>query len=270
VEKRKIKSNNKMNDLLMIVGSCIIVSLVSIIFILIIRKKIGYEELKKNNDVAGFIYAVVSVIYAVLLAFVVIVEWEMFRETQNKVTNEVEAMSSVFRDARLFSDIEKRTSIQNALIAYATNVIEEEWPMMADQKSSPKALDQIHKVFRLVGELHPKDDYEKLWYQEMIVKMNRFSDARNQRVMCSAEGIPEFMWVMLIVLSVITIGYTFFFGISNPYVHISTVTVLCVVVTLGLLTIYAFDHPFTGIITVTPEPFVEQLKHWHGYVMKGY
>lgn len=259
-----------MKDIIIIIGICFAVSMFSALCILFIRKKIGYEELKKHNDVSGFIYAVVSVIYAVLLAFVVIVEWEMFRETQTKVTDEVEAMASVFRDSRLFSDIEKRTAIQQALIHYATLVIDDEWRLMSQQKSSDEALDQIHNVFRLVGELHPKDDYEKLWYQEMIVKINRFSDARNQRVQCSSEGIPLFMWWMLIVLSVITIAYTFFFGIGNPYIHISIVVTLCVVITLGILTIYAFDHPFTGIITVTPEPFVEQLRHWKGYALQGY
>lgn len=259
-----------MKDIIVIIGICVSVSLFSSLCILFVRNKIDYEELKKHNDVTGFIYAVISVIYAVLLAFVVIVEWEMFRETQTKVTEEVEAMASVFRDSRLFSDVGTRSSIQRELIDYASFVIEEEWRLMAKQQSSDKALDQLHKVFRLVGSLHPKNDYEKLWYQEMIVKVNRFSDARNQRVQCSSEGIPLFMWWMLIVLSVITIVFTFFFGVSNPYIHISMVVTLCIVITLGVLTIYAFDHPFTGIITVSPEPFVEQLRHWNGYVLKGY
>ncbi|NTV93632.1 MAG: DUF4239 domain-containing protein [Chlorobiaceae bacterium] len=259
-----------MKDIGLIVGICMALSIFSGLCILSVRKKIGYEELKKHNDVAGYIYAVISVIYAVLLAFVVIVEWEMFRETQTKVTNEVEAMASVFRDSRLFSDFETRSSIQRTLINYATIVIDEEWPLMSMQKSSDKALAQLHEVFRLVGKLHPKDDYEKLWYQEMIVKINKFSDARNQRVMCSSEGIPVFMWWMLIVLGIITLGFTFFFGISNSYMHISMAVTLCVVITLGILTIYAFDHPFAGIITVTPEPFIEQLRHWKGYVLKGY
>jgi hypothetical protein len=36
------------------------------------------EVRQKHNDVAGFIYAVLGVVYAVLLALVVIAVWEEF------------------------------------------------------------------------------------------------------------------------------------------------------------------------------------------------
>jgi phosphotransferase system glucose/maltose/N-acetylglucosamine-specific IIC component len=42
----------------------------------------------EHNDVAGFIIAVVGVIYAVLLAFVVIVSWEKFNSAESVVGEE--------------------------------------------------------------------------------------------------------------------------------------------------------------------------------------
>jgi len=38
-----------------------------------IRKWVGFDKLGKNNEIAGFKFATVGVIYAVLLAFTVIV-----------------------------------------------------------------------------------------------------------------------------------------------------------------------------------------------------
>ena len=258
-----------MNEVLFVMGICALVSMVSALCMLFIRKKIGYDELAKHNDVAGFIYAVIGVIYAVLLAFVVIVEWEIFRDTKSKVAVEVEAMSCIFRDSRVFSNVEKRRAIQRDLMDYATMVINEEWPMLAKQQSSEKALNRVHRIFRQIADLRPKDDYEKLWYQELIVQVNKFSDARNQRVLCCFEAIPDYMWWVMIIGGAITIGFSFLFGTGNTTPHVLMVVALCCIITLVLLMIYALDHPFSGIITVKPEAFIEQLRHWRAYQAEG-
>ena len=55
---------------------------------LVIRSWAGVDKLAKNNEIAGFKFATVGVIYAVLLAFVVIAVWEKFSDAQNAVTDE--------------------------------------------------------------------------------------------------------------------------------------------------------------------------------------
>ena len=45
---------------------------------LVIRRFVTLDRLRNNNEVAGFKFATVGVIYAVLLAFAVIVVWERF------------------------------------------------------------------------------------------------------------------------------------------------------------------------------------------------
>ena len=52
---------------------------------LAIRRKWPVLADGEHNDVAGFIIAVVGVIYAVLLAFVVIVSWENFSQAESTV-----------------------------------------------------------------------------------------------------------------------------------------------------------------------------------------
>jgi Protein of unknown function (DUF4239) len=56
----------------------------------------------EHNDVAGFIIAVVGVIYAVLLAFVVIVSWEDFSEAESTVGQEASALRSIYRESQAF------------------------------------------------------------------------------------------------------------------------------------------------------------------------
>jgi hypothetical protein len=48
----------------------------------VVRRRLGLEWLRTNNEVAGFKFATVGVIYAVLLGFAVITVWDKFTEAK--------------------------------------------------------------------------------------------------------------------------------------------------------------------------------------------
>ena len=58
------------------------------------RYRIGLERLTSNNEIAGFKFATVGVIYAVLLAFAVIVAWEKFSDAETAVIQEAGASAN--------------------------------------------------------------------------------------------------------------------------------------------------------------------------------
>ena len=60
----------------------------------------GVDKLAKNNEIAGFKFATVGVIYAVLLAFSVIVVWEKFSDAENAVAEEAGATAALFHYRR--------------------------------------------------------------------------------------------------------------------------------------------------------------------------
>jgi Protein of unknown function (DUF4239) len=237
----------------------------SVFFMMLVRKKIGHAILEKHNDVAGFIYAVVGIVYAVLLAFVVIVVWEFFRTAEAKVYEEVKFMSALFRDAGVFGE-PHHAAIQNEIVNYTNIVINEEWPLMNEGKSSTKALDSLRQIFYLYKKIQPQNDYERIWYQETIAQLNNFSSARNQRILAGKAAVPGFMWIVLIFGGMITIGFSFLFGTINTWAHILMVASLAGIITLTLLMIFALDHAFQAIIVVEPDAFIEQLSYFKNYL----
>ena len=62
---------------LLVVG---LTTLLAMLGPVIVRRYVPLERLETNNEVAGFKFAAVAVLYAVLLAFAVIVVWERFSE----------------------------------------------------------------------------------------------------------------------------------------------------------------------------------------------
>jgi Protein of unknown function (DUF4239) len=252
------------SEILQVVIVTAVVTMVSVVCLLVIRKKFGHSLMAKHNDVAGFIYAVVGVIYAVLLAFVVIVEWEMFRDSDSKVQNEVQSVASVFRDMQVF-DEPQRSLVQHEIVNYTNLVIKEEWPLMEKDKYSEKALESSRRIFNLVTEVRPTNDYQKIWYQDLVVRVNSFRDDRNHRLQAGKQCIPPFMWDVMILGAAITIGFSFLFATEILWPHAVMIVALSGIITLVLLLVMALDHPFQGIIMVTPDAFEDQLNRFMSY-----
>src|SRR5215211_8191034 len=63
----------------------------------LVRRRITTDRLRINNEVAGFTFATVGVLYAVLLAFAVIVVWEKFNEAEHAAAEEAGAAATLYR-----------------------------------------------------------------------------------------------------------------------------------------------------------------------------
>src|SRR3954466_2743142 len=63
----------------------------------LVRRRVPSDRLRINNEVAGFTFATVGVLYAVLLAFAVIIVWEKFSEAEHAAAKEAGAAATLYR-----------------------------------------------------------------------------------------------------------------------------------------------------------------------------
>jgi hypothetical protein len=61
---------------------------------------------------------------------------------------------------------------------------------------------------------------------------------------------------------VITIGFSYLFGLKNVIAHTVITMLLASSIGLGLFLIVALDRPFSGGLSVSPEAFNAVLEHW--------
>src|SRR6185437_4954282 len=93
----------------------------------VVRHFVQLDKLRTNNEVAGFKFATIGVIYAVLLAFAVIVVWEKVKAAEQDVEREAGAAATIFRLAGGL-DAGHRVALDAATSAYLTAAIEKDWP----------------------------------------------------------------------------------------------------------------------------------------------
>ena len=64
--------------------------LVSVAGLVAVQRFVPIERRKQHNSVAGFIYAVVGIAYAVLLGLVLVAVWEQFQAARTTVDTEAD------------------------------------------------------------------------------------------------------------------------------------------------------------------------------------
>src|ERR687896_337531 len=116
--------------ILVVGGAC----LAALVGLSVVQRLVPVTIRKEHNDVAGFIYAALGVIYAVLLALVVIAVWEEFGRARITVESEANALAEVFWLAHQLPEPE-RHRLQELARSYAEEVVGEEWALMGQGRA---------------------------------------------------------------------------------------------------------------------------------------
>jgi Protein of unknown function (DUF4239) len=221
---------------------------------LLIRRRVGPEVLARHNDVAGFIYSVIGVVYAVLIGFTAIIVWEQFRNAQNGVEREANALADLYRNARAFPpDVREQVEVQ--LRAYVRLAVEKEWPAMAENKSSPETWEAYNQLWRIHHEFKPEGEYQRTWYAQSLQRLNELADRRRDRLLSARSGVPGVIWAVLLGGGAVTIGFSLLFGTQNAWAQALMIAGLSFTIGVVLLSIVALDYPFAGVTRADPGAF---------------
>ena len=230
----------------------------------LVRHSVGLSTLERHNDVAGFIIAVIGVLYAVLLAFVVVVSWQNFDGASSTASHEAEIVSGLYRDASVFGA--QGPGIRRSLENYAVHVVTREWTSMrvhqyADQQTD-EALDGVWAAYRSYA---PQNPTEEAFYTDSIRRLNDLQAARSDRLEASDSQLPSILWGVLLGGAIITIGFTYFFGVPNLRAHALMVAALAAIISLTLFLVLSLDLPFSGGIAVPPTSMTHAIAEMHHY-----
>ena len=237
-----------------IVGIVVGVSVGVAALLYLVQVVVPHGLRSEHNDVAGFVYAVLGVLYAVMLAFVVVNEWESLQTTKSNTFTEANELGALFWNARALPPAEGG-ALEKTTRDYANVVTDTEWPLMVNGQSSPQATQLVYAMRDEINKLPTNTVQDQTIYQQSLEHVNNLAAARRERINESSESVPAVLWVVLILGSVLTVGYSFLFGLANFWSHLMIAAPLGVMVVLALIVIDQLNHPFGGMVAVEPDAF---------------
>jgi hypothetical protein len=230
----------------------IVPSLIAACGPLVVRRFFPVEVVAANNEVAGFKFATIGVVYAVLLGLAVISVWERFSEADSAATEEAAALASVDRLAEGLADGDAE-SLRAALTRYAEAVIADDWPAMARGVVSNATHGALQELYRVVLGLAATDERGGVLLSALITQLDVVTDSRRERLDAADGILPGVIWLVLFVGAIVVLGFAFFFGLDNLAVQMLMTGMLALLIFLSLFVALAIDHPFAGASGIQPD-----------------
>ena len=237
--------------------SFLLISAIALLVVLtglqIVRKKYHHELLKEHHEVAAIIFNAFGLLYAVVVAFVVFVVWSRYDDAAKNLELEANSTIDLFYVSKAFPDSINKP-MRQALSEYANSIVEEEFDLMTKGEKSQKTSEALRKVSNLFINMDIKSLPNVPAYSESFKVFNEMAQYRRLRLFAGKNSIPSVIWIVLLVGALITVTYTYFFGMRKVLPQTLMTSALTITITLILFLIFILDHPYTGSTTVNTEP----------------
>jgi hypothetical protein len=232
-----------------------------VVGIWLIRRRWPITELQHNNEVAGFIYAVVGVVYAVVLAFVFIVVWEHFSDTEEVVENEASALASIYREVQVVFPDAQALPVRSHIYIYAKLVADDEWKEMeaGNANGSDKARAEYNAIWDAIRVLNPDTQARANWHTSLLEQLDHVAHNRRVRLTRADPENASPLWLLLLLGGVLTIGYTYLFGVRHVSAQMIMLGILTALISLILFSIFAMERPFRGVFRIPPTSFEREI-----------
>jgi len=246
-------------------GSLIILGgvVAAMVLVALARKMFSREKLKQAHDLTGNLLSVVGTLYAVLLGLVVVDALSRFSHATDVVREESNALADVFLMAEKLPE-PQRSAIQAASKAYAAEVVNDEWPLMAQGRSSGSARQMAFTLSKSLRDFEPASESQKAVYPLIIEQIRRVWDCRRERISITKNGVPAVEWFVLIAGGVVTVLFAGLFFAESVSLQRFLTVLTALLIGLNLYLVNLFGYPFAGEITVSSRPFQVDIAIFEG------
>jgi hypothetical protein len=226
----------------------------------LVHNRVPGELRESHTGPLGLINGGLNSMFGIIVGLTAFLVLGEYSDAQQALQSEAGNVEEIYRLAEPLPE-SKREQIQGLAASYARVVVEEEWPLMREGKTSPRA-DALSEELRssIQEGYRTSTGAEQDFLGDELDVMDELEADREARLLAVRQRLPSILWVALVVLAMATIGFSSLVGMENRRLHLLTVGVLATAITLVLFTIAALDRPFSTDFRVQPQPF-ELLVH---------
>jgi hypothetical protein len=205
-----------------------------------------------NNEVGGIIFSVLSLIYSLLVSFVIVAVWENYEELNRVIEKEADDLNSVLIHSSMLPDSLK-TEISGAIKNYCEKVVDEEWNMQPGKqgyrRSNIPALRLI--LLKVEAESRLQENLLSLLDDNLI----SIANLRRERLSHTHSYVPQLVWMILTISSIMIILFSYLLYVESDQLKKVFLSFLWTIIGMSLFLVYMLDNPFTGSTQVSKGPY---------------
>ena len=225
---------------------------------LLARAVIPLQARREANDVAASMFSVIGVLFAVLLAFVVMLTYEGYAGARVATASEAVAAQEV-ADAASGLNEPARDGMARSLAAYLDAVIGREWPAQAAGREDRSGAAALASMVAVASRYQPASAAEGDEHAALLAALARLRDARATRQVAASSVVPPVVWAVMLMGGALTVLAGSFVAAPDVRAHLIMSATLAASGAIVVVMVLALAQPFRGDIRVSPAPF-EQVR----------
>ena len=217
-----------------------------------------------GNEVAGIMFGTQSLIYSLILAFVIVAVWSDYEELYQTIAEETDKLNSILAHSETLPDSIKKP-LDRSLSNYCSEIINKEWNTQEDDAElRPSAIPALRLMLL---RLQPKNKLQENIFNVLDEDLSSISDLRRERLSHTHSHVPPLVWLILKAGSVLMIIFSYFLDASSAGLQKIYLLFLSSTIAMSLFLVYTLDHPFDGSARVSKKPYeniqLELKKNWN-------
>jgi hypothetical protein len=220
----------------------------------VVRVRFDVSALQGNHEVGGIFFAVLGTAYGVMLSIFVAAAWDRYQAAGQTGYVEAADIGSIYWLSSQLPD-SIRQSMLTDLRNYTQTVINVEWPLMARNQESNQAWNASDQLWQTVLAFQPNTEHEQTIYSSLLSARQQLDHDRRLRLLSAQDQIPDSLWIVLDIGAIMTIFFTYHFGMRRFTPQAIMTGALTGLITLVLLLVYQLDNPYQGFAKIQPSGF---------------
>jgi len=249
-----------------IISPLIIAGVVSALLLLLIKEHVQYKDIYQDIAAWSAFFSVFGIVYAIVAGFLLVTVLTKYSDLSQVIENELNAIETV-RDFLTYTDDETKEvkkGIRDALAAYASSLLNYEWPEMSDPHESMDSdtSEELYEIMRKSKKIPVETAADSVVFSALIDNISDITKLRTRRIALANERLPPRLKLLMIFMSFVLIAAFILMGVQSIYIHATILVSITISINLLYLIIQDLDHPFYGIWNINRRPLEELVQRF--------
>jgi Protein of unknown function (DUF4239) len=252
VARSLLNSLSTLEIVCLFIGGCVTLAL-TITFV--IRRLVPDLAERQFEELADGLRVVYELMFALLLAFVIASVLDKVGDSEEAVAREATALTQMQRNNLAFGP-KTDQRLFDGMRSYIIATVNDEWPAMAQGRSSDEAAAALETVYLLYQGVSPTGTARTQAYEQALAHLDEVASARRDRLALSSSRLSTLLLIMLPVgaLLLMLLEYRSRLGVWTQGLFMG---ILAIVLSATYLLTIILDYPFSGDMAVSSAPLRE-------------
>ncbi|GGK06842.1 hypothetical protein GCM10010123_40740 [Pilimelia anulata] len=222
----------------------------------VVRRWFPEIQSARHNDVAGFLAAVIGVIYAVTVGFIIAEQWENFTDAKERTYREAFSLGAIAEGSSVLGP-EQQARYADAVLTYNRAVLRW-WPQQGHTETEEETRDAqtLEPLYALAGQAQVTNEAQRAFVRETTAELGQVARDREDRLHRAGQAHLEWpLWVLIAFASAVVLVFCALFGLESRWLHYTMITGVALAVASNLMLVVLLNHPLSGALRVAPDSY---------------